>query len=104
MREGKFSNQLGILLILTVFTLFLVNKAISKEYTVGDDEEWNSQANFLSWSEKYNFTVGDVLGMIFYFFPPFNPRMFCFISEESNRKFFVFPSCFFISDLSVMFV
>ncbi|KAF2302085.1 hypothetical protein GH714_032480 [Hevea brasiliensis] len=30
-------------------------------YTVGEDEGWNSEANFDSWSQKYNFSVGDVL-------------------------------------------
>lgn len=64
MRKSKFFNHFIVLLILVIYSLFL-NRAISEDYIVGDDEEWNSQANFLSWSKKYNFTVGDVLGMIF---------------------------------------
>ncbi|PON45076.1 Cupredoxin [Parasponia andersonii] len=60
MRKGKFFRHFPFLLILIIYTLFL-NGATSEVYVVGDGDEWNSQANFLSWSTKYNFTVGDIL-------------------------------------------
>ncbi|CAL9760473.1 unnamed protein product [Musa acuminata subsp. burmannicoides] len=31
------------------------------EYTVGDADGWDTGINYLLWSNKYNFTVGDVL-------------------------------------------
>ncbi|XVF00859.1 hypothetical protein REPUB_Repub04eG0038300 [Reevesia pubescens] len=35
--------------------------AISEVYTVGDEDQWNSEVDYVSWSQKYNFSVGDVL-------------------------------------------
>nr|POE81325.1 blue copper protein [Quercus suber] len=46
--------------------LFL-NGARSEIYTVGDEEEWNADADFVSWSQKYKLSVGDVLRMYFSF-------------------------------------
>ncbi|KAL5728162.1 hypothetical protein ACHQM5_001275 [Ranunculus cassubicifolius] len=31
------------------------------EYTVGDEERWSSGISYVTWSESYNFTVGDIL-------------------------------------------
>ncbi|KAH9655133.1 Phytocyanin domain-containing protein [Citrus sinensis] len=33
----------------------------SEVYTVGGDEQWNTGANFDSWSQQYNYSIGDVL-------------------------------------------
>ncbi|XP_031495590.1 basic blue protein-like isoform X2 [Nymphaea colorata] len=30
-------------------------------YTVGDDDEWSLEVDYVQWSQKYNFTVGDTL-------------------------------------------
>lgn len=60
MEETKLQRNGGSLVILLI-NIWLLNLVESAEYTVGDDEEWNTGVNFLSWSEKYNFTVGDVL-------------------------------------------
>lgn len=46
--------------------LFL-NVARSEVYTVGEEEEWNADADFVSWSQKYKFSVGDILRMYFSF-------------------------------------
>lgn len=35
----------------------------SEVYTVGGDEQWNTGANFDSWSQQYNYSIGDVLGI-----------------------------------------
>ena len=37
--------------------------ATSEVYTVGDEDEWNSEVDYVSWLQKYNFSVGDVLGI-----------------------------------------
>lgn len=62
-------------LILTLMVNFLLLKgaatAISEVYTVGDEEEWNDGRDFVSWSQKYNFSVGDVLSMYIYIYIPF---------------------------------
>lgn len=71
MEETKLQRNGGSLVILLI-NIWLLNLVESAEYTVGDDEEWNTGVNFLSWSEKYNFTVGDVLGQLSFFnFSPF---------------------------------
>lgn len=42
--------------------MILLEPGKSEVYTVGDEEEWNSDVNYGSWSHKYNFTLGDILG------------------------------------------
>jgi hypothetical protein len=37
--------------------------AAATDYTVGDDGGWTIGTNYLTWSTKYNFTVGDALSM-----------------------------------------
>ncbi|XAR72686.1 hypothetical protein NMG60_11019412 [Bertholletia excelsa] len=48
-----------MMLLLTF--IFLLNGVVSEVYTVGDDDQWESGISYFDWSEKYNFTVGDVL-------------------------------------------
>ncbi|KAL4616253.1 hypothetical protein ACB092_07G185400 [Castanea dentata] len=60
MKETKFFKYCRLLIILMINFLFL-NGARSEVYTVGDEEEWNADADFVSWSQKYKFSVGDVL-------------------------------------------
>lgn len=40
-----------------------LKSATSHNYTVGDEGNWNDEADFVSWSQKYKFKVGDVLRM-----------------------------------------
>ncbi|XP_010266855.1 PREDICTED: mavicyanin-like [Nelumbo nucifera] len=47
--------------MILLVNLFSAEKVVSTTYTVGDEEEWNTGVNYLSWSQKYNFSVGDVL-------------------------------------------
>lgn len=60
MEDSKLCRYLSFCMILTVLGL-LVNGAASEVYTVGDSDEWNSGVNYGVWSQKYNFSVGDVL-------------------------------------------
>ncbi|KAK9287502.1 hypothetical protein L1049_015923 [Liquidambar formosana] len=60
MEETKLFKYSCFLTIIVISTMFL-NGAESEVYTVGDDDEWESGINFLKWSQKYNFSVGDVL-------------------------------------------
>jgi hypothetical protein len=67
MEETMFSKYCSFL-IMTLMVNFLFLKgtaatATSEVYTVGDEEEWNDGRDFVSWSQKYNFSVGDVLRM-----------------------------------------
>ncbi|XP_062193937.1 basic blue protein-like [Phragmites australis] len=41
--------------------LLLVAGAGATEYTVGDSAGWTIGPNYLTWSQKYNFTAGDTL-------------------------------------------
>ncbi|KAF1878313.1 hypothetical protein Lal_00046980 [Lupinus albus] len=50
-----------LLAILVLLYSFLLNCAMATVYTVGDQEGWNSQTNYASWAEGYNFSLGDVL-------------------------------------------
>ncbi|XP_062081582.1 mavicyanin-like [Humulus lupulus] len=60
MTKSKIFSHFTLLSILVIYTWFLKG-VTSEDYIVGDGDEWNSQGNFLTWSTKYNFTVGDVL-------------------------------------------
>ncbi|KAK4562203.1 hypothetical protein RGQ29_004893 [Quercus rubra] len=60
MKETKFFKYCRLLIILMINFLFL-NVARSEVYTVGEEEEWNADADFVSWSQKYKFSVGDIL-------------------------------------------
>jgi hypothetical protein len=42
--------------------------AAATDYTVGDSAGWTIGPNYLTWSQKYNFTAGDTLGT--YVAPP----------------------------------
>lgn len=56
-------HSLVVSLFLMINLSFL--KGIKSEvYTVGDEQQWNTETNFDSWAHEYNFTVGDVLGII----------------------------------------
>ncbi|XP_042065564.1 basic blue protein-like [Salvia splendens] len=57
--EGIKILKLSIFMI----HLLLLDFGVCEVYRVGDGSGWNSGTgtNFLSWSQKYNFTVGDVL-------------------------------------------
>ena len=55
-RYGRFP------IIFMICFSFLMG-ATSEVYTVGDEDEWNSEVDYVSWLQKYNFSVGDVLGI-----------------------------------------
>lgn len=50
----------------TLLVLFLASAqrhgAGATEYKVGDSDGWTIGPNYLTWSQKYNFTAGDTLG------------------------------------------
>ncbi|KAJ6985796.1 hypothetical protein D5086_018648 [Populus alba] len=48
-------------IFLMILIMVLLKGAVSEVHTVGDELEWNTGANFGSWSQKYNFSVGDTL-------------------------------------------
>lgn len=54
-------DKIGRLIIL-IMCCSILKGAVSQVYRVGDENGWNSEVDCGSWSEKYNFTVGDVLG------------------------------------------
>ncbi|KAJ4834537.1 hypothetical protein Tsubulata_013683 [Turnera subulata] len=53
--------QYSSFLMLLGIILLPIKGALSEVYTVGDAEQWNSGVNYGSWSQKYKFTVGDIL-------------------------------------------
>ncbi|KAJ8490561.1 hypothetical protein OPV22_012282 [Ensete ventricosum] len=46
---------------LILLPLMALQHVAATDYMVGDDDGWTTGTNYLTWSEKYNFTVGDVL-------------------------------------------
>ncbi|KAF8013445.1 hypothetical protein BT93_I1331 [Corymbia citriodora subsp. variegata] len=60
MEDPKLRGHFSFCMILAVLGL-LVNGAASEVYTVGDSDEWNTGVDYGVWSQKYNFSVGDVL-------------------------------------------
>ncbi|XP_040943398.1 uclacyanin-3 isoform X4 [Gossypium hirsutum] len=53
-------DKIGRLIIL-IICCSILKGAVSQVYSVGDESGWSSEVDYGSWSEKYNFTVGDVL-------------------------------------------
>ncbi|XVF45555.1 hypothetical protein PTKIN_Ptkin02bG0215500 [Pterospermum kingtungense] len=47
--------------IIFMICFSLLKSAKSEVYTVGDEDKWDSEVDYVSWSHKYNFSVGDVL-------------------------------------------
>ncbi|XP_072973849.1 basic blue protein-like [Typha angustifolia] len=48
-------------LLISILALFSSYHVIAIDYIVGDEDGWATGVNYLLWSEKYNFTVGDSL-------------------------------------------
>ncbi|OMO74535.1 Plastocyanin-like protein [Corchorus capsularis] len=62
MEDKKISRYGSIFpIIIIVICLSFLKVAKSEVYTVGDQDEWNSETDYASWSQKYNFSLGDVL-------------------------------------------
>ncbi|PAN13595.1 hypothetical protein GQ55_2G339100 [Panicum hallii var. hallii] len=51
----------AILLLLVLLAEARRHGAGATEYTVGDSAGWTIGPNYLTWSQKYNFTAGDTL-------------------------------------------
>ncbi|URE24632.1 Blue copper binding protein-like [Musa troglodytarum] len=51
----------AIFALILLLHLMALRHVAATDYMVGDDDGWNTGTNYLAWSEKYNFTVGDVL-------------------------------------------
>ncbi|KAL7206974.1 hypothetical protein ACSBR2_019633 [Camellia fascicularis] len=58
---SKLPKCCGLKILFLTCILFLNSTAKSEVYTVGDADQWSTGISYLSWSQKYNFTVGDVL-------------------------------------------
>ncbi|XP_057966448.1 basic blue protein-like [Malania oleifera] len=54
-RYFKFLN------ILILISFLCLDTASSEVYTVGDEDGWDTGSNFLTWSQRYNFSAGDDL-------------------------------------------
>lgn len=62
MKEAK-PLSCFIMIYFLIYPLFLSTGTVeSLVYNVGDSENWNTGVNYLSWLQKYNFSVGDTLG------------------------------------------
>ncbi|OEL38801.1 hypothetical protein BAE44_0000181 [Dichanthelium oligosanthes] len=55
------STAAGAFLLLVLLAAARRHGAGAKEYTVGDSAGWTIGPNYLTWSQKYNFTAGDTL-------------------------------------------
>ncbi|KAL4319565.1 hypothetical protein GQ457_18G018450 [Hibiscus cannabinus] len=55
----RYGRSLPVIISMICFSF--LNGAVSEVYDVGDENGWDSEVDYASWSEKYNFTVGDVL-------------------------------------------
>ncbi|XP_050231568.1 mavicyanin-like [Mercurialis annua] len=54
-------NYYSVFLVILFINASFFKCVRSEVYTVGDGEGWVTSSNYGSWSQKYNFTVGDVL-------------------------------------------
>ncbi|GMJ08116.1 hypothetical protein HRI_004480800 [Hibiscus trionum] len=59
--EDKIVRYGSFPVIIFMICFLFLNGTVSEVYNVGDENGWDSEVDYASWSEKYNFTVGDVL-------------------------------------------
>ncbi|EOX97628.1 hypothetical protein QUC31_015599 [Theobroma cacao] len=59
--EDKTVRYGSLFPIILMICFSFLKGATSEVYSVGDEEGWNSEVDYVSWSQKYNFSVGDVL-------------------------------------------
>ncbi|KAL9680863.1 hypothetical protein QQ045_012643 [Rhodiola kirilowii] len=62
--EGRRAAKLAqhhTFLAAVLIVFILLHPSESTVFTVGEDEKWSTGVNYLTWSQKYNFTVGDTL-------------------------------------------
>ncbi|KAL6655146.1 hypothetical protein ACP70R_005972 [Stipagrostis hirtigluma subsp. patula] len=58
---GATTAMAAVIVLLLVLAAARRPGAGATEYTVGDSEGWTNGPNYLSWSQKHNFTAGDTL-------------------------------------------
>lgn len=79
------------LLSMAIATIAMLNGALAKEYTVGDDKGWRLEVNYTDWVHGKEFFVGDTLGM---FSLKFHLDLYLFILVLNlfilSKEFFVF--------------
>jgi len=56
------SNSAAAAILHLVLFLAAARRHGATDYTVGDSAGWSIGPNYLTWSQKYNFTAGDTLG------------------------------------------
>ncbi|XP_041010199.1 basic blue protein-like [Juglans microcarpa x Juglans regia] len=61
MEETRFFKLCSFLMVVLMIDIQFLKSATSDAYTVGDEGKWNDEADFVSWSQKSKFKVGDVL-------------------------------------------
>ncbi|XP_074364217.1 basic blue protein-like [Apium graveolens] len=60
--EGAKPVSCFMKIFFLIYCSFLSTSTVeSLVYNVGDSENWNTGVNYLSWLQKYNFSVGDTL-------------------------------------------
>ncbi|MQL74492.1 hypothetical protein Taro_006855 [Colocasia esculenta] len=59
----------------------ILNQACAETYMVGDGDKWSTGVNYLTWSEKHSFVVGDVL----FFSYVKGQHDACEVTEETYR-------------------
>lgn len=79
------SNTAAAAILHLVLLLAAAGRHGATEYAVGDSAGWTIGPNYLTWSQKYNFTAGDTLGT--YIFLP------------KHSRFFLLLACYCLIDL-----
>ncbi|XP_021286862.1 mavicyanin-like [Herrania umbratica] len=59
--EDKTVRYCSLFPIILMICFCFLKSTTSEVYNVGDEEGWNSEVDYVSWSRKYNFSVDDVL-------------------------------------------
>ncbi|GKV20920.1 hypothetical protein SLEP1_g30965 [Rubroshorea leprosula] len=47
--------------IILIISFLILKSARAENYSVGDEDGWNSEVDYDKWSQKYNFNIGDIL-------------------------------------------
>jgi hypothetical protein len=62
MGATSLSSRTAAAILHLVLLLAAARRHGATDYTVGDSAGWTIGPNYLTWSQKYNFTAGDTLG------------------------------------------
>jgi hypothetical protein len=85
MGATSLSSRTAAAILHLVLLLAAARRHGATDYTVGDSAGWTIGPNYLTWSQKYNFTAGDTLGT-------YSPPHTTFFAKRSLNSISCWPA------------